>query len=89
MAYAATGNREKALETLRRLQELAASEYVDPLAMAAVQVGMNDMDGAVDSLRKAVTQRSPMAAFLNVDPVFRQLRGDLRFQSLLSALNLG
>jgi hypothetical protein len=87
-AYAGAGNREKALEILRRLEEQALSEYVDPLSMAAVQVGLSDPDGALASLGKARAERSPMTAFINVDPIFEPLRRYVRFQNLVGALNL-
>ncbi len=88
-AYAGHGNREVALRIFRSLQEASQSEYVDPLALAIVQVALGDPDGAFLSLRHALDERPPMAAFLNVDPSFAGLRADRRFGEVLSALKLG
>jgi hypothetical protein len=87
-AYAAAGHADRALEILRLLQKRAEAEYVDPLSTAAVQVWLNDRDGAFESLLKAIEGRSPMSAFVNVDPVFKPLRNDSRFERVLSELNL-
>lgn len=87
-AYAASGNRDRALESLAFLQKRADSEYVDPLAIAAIHVGLNDTGSALDCLGRAVAGRSPMAAFINVDRIFHSLRADARFQGLLSEMNL-
>jgi adenylate cyclase len=88
-ALAGHGNRAEALRILWRLQEASHSEYVDPLALAIVQVGVGDQDGAFRSMHHALDERPPMAAFLNVDPSFAALRPDRRFDEVLSALKLG
>lgn len=88
-AYAGAGNQEKAHEILRFLQHQASSQYVDPLAMAAVQLQLNLREEALDSLQQAIEGRSPMAAFLNIDPFYKPLRTEPRFQHLRTALNLG
>lgn len=82
-AYASAGNQEKAREILRFLQHQSSSQYVDPLAIAAVQLQLNLRDEALDSLQQAVEGRSPMAAFLSIDPLYRPLRTEPRFQQLL------
>jgi TolB-like protein len=87
-AYAHAGNRAKARETLGYLNGQAESVYVDPLAIAAVQMGLQEVDAVFDSLRRAVSGPSPMAAFLNVDPLFAPLRQDPRFPELIAALHL-
>ena len=87
-AYAAAGNIERAQDILGALQLRPAAEYVDPLAIAAVQIGLKDWDAAFDWLLKAVAGRSPMAAFASVDPLFAPLRADARFERVLAELNL-
>jgi tetratricopeptide (TPR) repeat protein len=88
-AYALAGNREKAEDTVRLLQQQASLQYVDPMAIAAVQAALNDVEGALDSLEQAVRAYSPMAAFTNIDPLLQPLRAHSRYQQILSALNLG
>jgi len=87
-AYAHAGNRAKARETLEFLQKQAESEYVDPLAIAAVQMSLGASEEVFHSLRQAVAGPSPMSAFLNVDPLFAPLRGDPRFEDLVAVLHL-
>ena len=88
-AYAGAGNREKAHEVLSRLRERAESHYVDGIAVALVQIGLGDTDGALESMVQAVENRSPMAPCLHADHWFEPLHSDPRFQRLLAALNLG
>jgi adenylate cyclase len=88
-AHASVGDTAEAREILRRLQGRAQSEYVDGAAIAAVQVGLGDVDGALSSLEAALAERSPMMAFLNVDPQFQMLHGEPRFQAMVSAVGLG
>ena len=88
-AHAGNGNRKEAVRILRRLEHLSRSEYVDPLAIAIVQVGLQDANGAFASLRRALDERPPMAAFLNIDPAFAPLRSDRRFGAVRSTLRLG
>ena len=88
-AQAGMGRREEALHISRRLEDCSRLEYVDPLATTIIQVGLGDIDGAFASLHKAVEERSPLAAFLHVNPTFQALRADPRFQVLRSMLKLG
>ena len=46
--YARTGNRMKARQTLRVLQEMSTTRYVDPYNFVAVYVGLGEFDDAVD-----------------------------------------
>ena len=87
-AYAGAGNRDKARDILRFLETQAGTRYVDPLAIAAVQIGLHDLDGALDSVQHALDGCSPMVAFVTVDPLFQPLRADPRFERVRSALNL-
>jgi hypothetical protein len=87
-AYALGGNRAKARETLALLQKQAESEFVDPLAVATIQMSLGETNDGFDSLRRSLAGPSPMAAFLNVDPLFAPLRGDPRFQEVIATLHL-
>jgi lipopolysaccharide biosynthesis regulator YciM len=87
-AYARNGNREEARNILARLQTLSKTRYVSPYVIALVHLGLEDKEKAFVWLQKAVTERSPTLTNLKVDPVFDDLRGDPRFDSLLRQIGL-
>jgi Flp pilus assembly protein TadD len=82
------GRQEEAQVRLRHLRTLSESRYVDPMALATAQLGLDDRDAAMQSLEEAVKVRSPRAAFLRINPLLQPLREESRFQVLLSALHL-
>jgi hypothetical protein len=59
---------------------------VDPLASALVHVALGNSDAALKCLGDSLVERSPHALFLNVDPLFDEIRSDPRFQDLISSL---
>ena len=67
---------------MRDLQDRAQSAYVDAMAPAVVQVALGDWEGAAASLAKAREERSPLAAFAGVDPLFEPLRAHPRAEAL-------
>jgi Flp pilus assembly protein TadD len=87
-ALARNGRREEASRILQEFRKMSAVRYVDPLAMAWVQLGLEDYDGVFDSLSQAVDERSPFLVYLNVLPVYAPLRADSRFAALAAALKL-
>lgn len=87
-AYARNGNRDEALSILARLQSLSKTRCVSPYAFALVYIGLADTEKAFVWLQKAVAERSPTLTTLKIDPVFDDLRGDLRFVSLLRQVGL-
>ena len=87
-ALARNGRQDKALRILRDLAETSAVRYVDPLAPALVQTGMEEYDAAFDSLSKAVEEKSPFLMYLKALPWFDPLRADPRFQTLAATIKL-
>jgi serine/threonine-protein kinase len=83
---AALNHRKEALEILGKLSQLAETGYVDPNAMAQVQIALNDTDSAITSVAKILDERVPFAFFLKLDPEFDSLRPDARFSNLVSRL---
>ncbi len=81
-----TGDRIGAVRILERLAAMSSAGYVDPLASAFVQVALGDSSAALECLRSSLEERSPHALFLNVDPLFDELRSDTRFQDLVAGL---
>jgi hypothetical protein len=63
-------------------------EYVSASFLAAVQVGLHDMDGALASLAQAATEHSYYVPWWKVDPDLDPLRSDPRFTALLKTVGL-
>jgi TolB-like protein/DNA-binding winged helix-turn-helix (wHTH) protein/tetratricopeptide (TPR) repeat protein len=87
-AYARNGNRSEALKLLSQLRALSKTRYVSPYAYALVYIGLADKEKAMEWLQRAVTERSQWVTTLKVDPIFGELRGDPRFDSLLRQIGL-
>ncbi len=81
--HADAGNRTEATKLLSHLRERMRDEFVSAAFLAAVQVGLHDMDGAFASLAQAATEHSYYAGWWNVDPDLDPLRSDPRFSALL------
>jgi len=81
-AHAISGNKAKAREILKKLNEEAKSRYVSPQSQALVLVGLGKNKEALWWLEKAEREHAALH-HLNVDPAFAPLRSNLRFQQLL------
>lgn len=87
-ALGVSGDRAAANQILNKMNELSNKEYVSPFYVALVYAGLGENDQALDSLEKAVKDRSNAVIFIKVDPEFDSLRSLPRFQSLLHRLAL-
>lgn len=87
-ACAAAGNHEEAQKVIAELQDTSVRKYVSSFAIAAVHAGFGDKALTLDWLEKAYEERGTWMIFLNVHPYFDFLRGEPRFQSLISKLGL-
>jgi serine/threonine-protein kinase len=86
-AYAMNGQREKALEVLDGLNQLASRRFVSPFCQALVYLGLHENSQAIDWLEKAYEGGSPWLGWLKVEPMFDPLRSDPRFQALYKKMN--
>ena len=87
-AYAVSGRRREALEALNELKVRSQQSYVSPYFIALIYAGLGENDRTLDWLEKAYQERHPYLAFLKVEPVFRNLRSDPRFQDLVRRVGL-
>ena len=55
---------------------------------ARVYAALGDRERAFALLERALDERSPLLAFLKVDPRFDGMRGDKRFERILFRLGL-
>jgi len=88
IAYAKDGRRDKAEEMIRRLRDLAKSQYVPTGRYAAVYAALGDKDRAFEELYTAFEERDWELFRVNVDPYWIPLRDDPRFAALVKRLNL-
>jgi TolB-like protein/tetratricopeptide (TPR) repeat protein len=87
-ACAQSGRLSEASEILNSLVELSAKQYVPAFNIALIYNALGRTDDAFAWLEQAAEQRVPWLVFLAVDPKWKNLRDDPRFQSLLGRLNL-
>jgi tetratricopeptide (TPR) repeat protein len=87
-AQALAGKKNEAERVIARLQELAKQQYVSPFQIAVVYAGLDNRKLALDWLEKSRAERFNWLPFLQVDPVFKNLRGEARFVELSKSLDL-
>jgi TolB-like protein/tRNA A-37 threonylcarbamoyl transferase component Bud32/Tfp pilus assembly protein PilF len=81
---ARAGNRDAALAILADLRRTAVEGYVSAYDLAGIHIGLDDRASALDALEQACAERSSHMIFLGVDPVFRELSDEPRFQAVLA-----
>jgi len=86
-AYAAFGERAEADKLLELLLELSRRQYVSCATIAVLYAGFEDRaDQTMEWLEKAFEERSGLLIWLNVWPIFDNLRSDARFVRLLKRI---
>ena len=86
---ALSGRPERAVETLRRLEELAAQRYVSPVEFMTTAFAAGDRESGYRWLAKACDDRCFEMLTLKVDPRFDAIRGDTRFAAVMGRVGLG
>ncbi|HZI77629.1 MAG TPA: protein kinase [Gemmatimonadales bacterium] len=84
--HARAGHRAAALAILADLRRTAVERYVSAYDLAGIHIGLNDRASALDALEQACAERASHMIFLRVDPVFRELHGEPRFQAILGRI---
>ena len=85
---AIAGRPERAVETLRTLEDLALTRYVSPVEFMTTTFAAGNRDGGFRWLAKACDERCFEMITLKVDPRFEPLRGDDRFVAALRRIGL-
>jgi Flp pilus assembly protein TadD len=85
-AYAASGDRAKAEQMLRDLDELAQKQYVSPASRASVYLGLGEKAKALDWIEKAYDDRDPLL-WWNADRLYDSVRNEPRFQALMQKVD--
>ena len=85
-AYAASGDRTRALAELEDLKRRALNGVVPPFSLALVSLGLGEHARAVSLLEQAYASDSQWLGWLKNDRTFDPLRSDPRFQALIRKL---
>ena len=88
LAYALAERHKDAQEKLEELEKISKEKYVDPTAFAYVYMGIGDKDKTFEYLEKGFEIGDMYLLYLPVDPVFKELHEDPRFDGLLKRLGL-
>ena len=83
VVYAHAGRREDALNVLGRL-----NRTTDPIGVAEVSFALGNKDEGFTWLSKAIDQRQGFVRWLNVSPLYDDIRADPRFAPLVARLKL-
>jgi tetratricopeptide (TPR) repeat protein len=86
MIYSALGRRTESDAALNSLTEKFASS--DPYGIAAVYAYRGEIDAAFQWLDRGYQQHNYRMSDVKADPLLRNLRGDPRFEALLSRMGL-
>jgi hypothetical protein len=87
-AYAISGQRKLAEESLVRLKEQSKQRYVAPHGIAVIYAGLKETDQTFKYLEAAYQDRSFWMIWLRIDRRFDDIRGDPRYQDLLRRMHL-
>ena len=88
-AFALIGKRTAALDVIEKLDELSKKQYVSPYHSAVIYAGLGDKTQALTWLEKARDERFNWIPFINVDPLFDNLRSDSEFVALIQNIKPG
>ena len=84
--YAASGDRAKAEQVIRDLDELAKKQYVSPALRASVYLGLGEKGKALDWIEKAYEDRDPML-WWKTDQLYDSVRNEPRFLALMEKVD--
>jgi DNA-binding winged helix-turn-helix (wHTH) protein/tetratricopeptide (TPR) repeat protein len=86
--HARAGRLADAREVLRAAEARARRDYVPPVDLALLHTAIGDRARALDALERGLRERGRWMELLAVLPPLDDLRGEPRFQALLTALRL-
>jgi eukaryotic-like serine/threonine-protein kinase len=87
-AYAKDGRRQEVLETIRRFDQLARTQYVVAYRVGHLYSMLGDKDRAFAEIEKSLAVQDWDINRIKVDPFMDPLRDDPRFTAIVKRLNL-
>jgi len=87
-AYARAGDRAKAEQVLRDLDDQAKQRYISPALRMLFYLGLGEKEKALDWLEKCYEEQDAYCWGLKVSQLFDPLRTEPRFQALLKKVGL-
>ncbi|HEY1472281.1 MAG TPA: protein kinase [Candidatus Acidoferrum sp.] len=87
-AYAISGKKDEAEQILREFEDAAGKKYISNYDWAILYAGFRDKNKTMSALEKAFEERNGRMPNVAVHPLFAFLRGEARFQKLLSQMGL-
>jgi len=88
MAYAHSGQRDKAEELLIDLEKKSKEKYVSPVGAALIHLGLNQIDKFRKWTEEALEYRDVTMPHLKVFPEFDSVRSEPWFQDILKHMRL-
>ena len=83
-----TGRRAEAEGLLAELERRAQDEYIPPMAIGSIYLGLGEIELTLDYVEEMVDQHSGFVPYFAVAPDLDSLRREPRFQALLNRLQL-
>src|SRR5262245_2863044 len=87
-AYAVAGKRGEAEKLIGALQERSKRQYVAPIDIALIHLGLRSMNAAFEWLDKSYEDRSTWLTWIKVDPRFDEIRDDPRYRDLIRRMKI-
>jgi hypothetical protein len=85
--HARAGDRPQAERILATLRRLQLTQYVSPIDLAYVSLGLGDADSTMAQLEEAYRTRAVRMVIVG-DPFFSELESDVRYRDLMARLRL-
>ncbi len=86
--YALSGKRSEARKRLSNIIEYSKQNFMPPISIARVYVGLGEKEEAFFWLEKGYSQNDARLIYLKIDPTFDPLRSDPRYTQLLRKIGL-
>jgi tetratricopeptide (TPR) repeat protein len=86
--YASAGRKTDAVKALNELILLSKERHSLSYQIAFVYAGLADKERAFEWLWKALDERNSELVYLKMEPLWENLRTDLRFNEILKKINL-
>jgi len=86
-SYAKLGDRDKARDALKQLEQISANRYVPSYFPALIHNALGETDAALSLLEKGLAARDVRMTFLKVDPKWNNLHNEPRFVALLDTMH--